>query len=310
MTLFAVTKDDICTKTQFVQALRKFLKTGKTTVPPHGEYNSSGEYNTSPGETLLVRAIADYFETHTEIPDKEPGINFFVDLHKHLVDAFSEFRTHEKHDRLRELYGEQTNGHMPDLFDARGGATRARVVYDLCKLMPLIAGRMGGDEFRHRLHGFFDWQENAIKAAWGVFLRECYRPLAPRIKKNLGSYKGLFGRTWLWIDSGSGRMMYTFERMVSIPDVKILDQLTAIAENRHTMPVDKYAAIEVLLMTRQQPTSTRGRYEISFSADESDLIGTRSGMNTPGSAITDYKACVEMIEDVVAHWDPDKFVEK
>lgn len=305
--LFVVTKDDINSKSQFVAALRKFIHTGQTTVPqPNGR-----EYNTSHGEMELLHAIADYFDAHTEIVDKETGIGFWYDVLKHIADAFHEFRTDPKHETLRQIYKGQTDGsEIPDLFDIRHGRARARVIYDLGRLLPLIAGRMD-EGIGDRLEGYFNCQQHLVEATWRVFVRQCYRSIAPVIQKSKSrSHKGLFGRTTLSVDTMVGRAQYTFERPTSTPDVaNLFEQITAIVDTPGVSAVDKYAAIEAVLMTRKPAKRTYGAYEISFVADESDMIGFRAGMNVPGSAISDYKACVEMIEDVIAHWDPSKLVE-
>lgn len=305
--LFVVTKDDINSKSQFIAALRKFLKTGQTTVPT----DNGREYHSSAGELTLINAIADYFEAHTEIVDKESGIGFWYDVIKHIADAFVEFHVDPKHEMLRSLYKAQTEGsEIPDLFDIRHGRARHRVVDDLARFLPLISGRMD-TYIGERLEGYFNCQQHAVEAAWRVFVRRCYRSIAPVIRKSQSrSHAGLFGRTQLSVDTMAGRAQYTFDRPTSVPDVaNLFEKITAVVDTPGAAPVDKYAAIEALLMTRQPAKRTHGAYEISFVADESDMIGFRAGMNTPGSAISDYKACIEMIEDVVAHWDASKLVE-
>ncbi len=303
---FYVTKDDINSKSQFVAALRKFLKTGKTTVPP----DNGREYHLGPGELLLIEAITDYFDAHTEIPDVNGGIGFFPDLHKHLADGFHEFRTHGKHEQLRTMYWSETeSSEIPDLFDIRHRA-RARVLFDLDRFLPLIAGRMDPG-IGQRVEAYFNCQQHLVEATWRVFVRNCYRSIAPVIKASRSrSHKGLFGRTTLSVDTMAGRAQYSFERPTAMPDhLNLFEKITAIVDTPGAHPEDKYAAIEALLMTRQPAKRTYGAYEISFAADESDMIGFRAGMNNPGSSITDYKVCVEMIEDVVAHWDPALLVE-
>lgn len=305
--LFVVTKDDINSKSQFVAALRKFLTTGKTTVPP----DNGREYHMRPGESNLVEAIADYFDAHTEIVDKESGIGFWYDVLKHIADAFHEFRTDAKHQTLRDIYKGQTDGsEIPDLFDIRHGRARACVIYDLARFLPLIAGRMD-TYIGERLEGYFNCQQHVVEVAWRVFVRRCYRSIAPVIRKSRSrSHRGLFGRTTLSVDTMAGRAQYSFERPTSAPDVaNLFEQITSIVDTPSGAPVDKYAAIEAVLMTRKPAKRTHGAYEISFVADDSDMIGFRAGMNIPGSAISDYKACVEMIKDVVAHWDLSKLVE-
>lgn len=307
MSGFYVTKDDINSKSQFVAALRKFLTTGKTTVPP----DNGREYHSSPGELTLVAAIADYFDAHTEVPDVNSGIGFFPDLHKHLADAFNEFRTQSQHEMLRSIYKGQTEGaEIPDLFDIRSGRARARVLYDLDKFLPLIAGRMDPG-VGQRVEAYFNCTQHLVEATWRVFVRQCYRTIAPVIKASKSrSHKGLFGRTTLSVDTMAGRAQYSFERGTALPDsANLFEKITSIVDTPGAAPEDKYAAIEAVLMTRKPAKHTYSAYEISFAADESDMIGFRAGMNTPGSAITDYKACVEMIEDVIAHWDPSKLVE-
>ena len=303
---FYVTKDDINSKAQFVAALRKFLKTGQTTIPQE----NGREYNASAGELTLIHAIADYFDAHTEIRD-ESGIGFWYDVLKHVADAFYEFRTDPKHEQLRSIYKAQTEGsEIPDLFDVRHGRARSRVIFDLGRFLPLIAGRMD-EGIGERAEGYFNCQQQVIEVAWREFVRHCYRSIAPVIRKGKSrSHQGLFGRTTLSVDTMAGRAQYTFERPTSVPEhLNLYEKVTAIVDTPGADPVDKYAAIEAVLMTRQLAKRTYSAYEISFVADESDMIGFRAGMNTPGSAISDYKACVEMIEDVVAHWNPALLVE-
>lgn len=303
--MFVITKDDINSKAQFVAALRKFLKTGQTTIPQE----NGREYNASAGELTLIHAIADYFEAHTEIRD-ESGIGFWYDVLKHIADAFHEFQTDPRHEQLRSIYKGQTEGaEIPDLFDIRHGRARARVIFDLGRFLPLIAGRMD-EGIGERAEGYFNCQQQVVEAAWRVFVRQCYRSIAPVIRKSKSrSHQGLFGRTTLSVDTMAGRAQYMFERPTSVPDsANLFEKVTAIVDTPGSVAVDKYAAIEAVLMTRRPAKRTHGAYEISFVADESDMIGFRAGMNTPGSAISDYKACVEMIEDVVAHWDMSKLV--
>lgn len=305
--MFVVTKDDINSKTQFVAALKKFIHTGQTTVPQ----SNNREYHSSPGEMELLYAIVGYFEAHDEIVDKESGIGFWYDVLKHIADAFHEFRTDPKHETLRSIYKSQTEGsEIPDLFDIRHGRQRMRVIDDLGRLLPLIAGRMD-EGIGDRVDGYFNCQLHLVEATWRVFVRQCYRSIAPVIRKSRSrSHKGLFGRTTLSVDTMAGRAQYTFERPTSVPEhLNLYEQITAIVDTPGPSAADKYAAIEAVLMTRKPAKRTHGAYEISFMADESDMIGFRAGMNVPGSAISDYKACVEMIEDVIAHWDPSKLVE-
>lgn len=304
MSGFYVTKDDINSKSQFVAALRKFLATGQTTVPQE----NGREHRANPSELLLINALADYFDAHTEIVDHETGIGFWQDALKHIADAFHEFRTHPKHAVLVGLYKGHTEGNeLPDLFDIRGGRTRLRVLYDLEAFLPLIAGRMD-PYIGERLQGYFNCEMSLVEATWRKFVRQCYRSIAPRIKvSGFRTHTGLFGRTTLSVSTMAGRASYSFERGTASPDVQnLFEKITSVVDTPDANAVDKYAAIEALLMTRRPAKRGYSAYEISFTADESDMIGFRAGINTPGSAITDYKVCVEMIEDVIAHWDLSK----
>lgn len=304
---FYVTKDDINSKTQFVAALRTYLKTGKTTKPTD---NGRVYAASSPGEVNLIAAIADYFEQHDEIVDKESGIGFWYDVLKHIADAFQEFRTHAKYEMLRNVYRSVTDGsEIPDLFDIRHGRIRMRVLDDLARFLPLIAGRMD-PYIGERLDGYFNCQLYLVEATWRVFIRQCYRTVAPRIKASRSrTHRGLFGRTYLEVNTMAGRVQYTFERTLYPSNLHLYEKITSIVDTPGAVPEDKYAAIEALLMTRKAPEPTSGAYEISFMGDESDMTGFRSGMNVPGSSISDYKACVAMIEDVIEHWNPATLVE-
>jgi hypothetical protein len=299
---FYITDDDITTKTKFVAAIRKFLATGETTTP------GDREYRPSRGELELVHAIADYFVAHDEIVDKESGLNWLCDLGRHLVDAFVEFRTHEKHTALREIYRSQTEGNeIPDLLDIRGGYTFGNVTRDLTRLMPMIAGRCGGEWLERDLESTFQAQSVVIDHAWRRFVRECYRPIAPRIKaESHRGNSGLFGRTTLRSYVMAGRIMFTFARSDKLPDVAMLDKLVGFIETEGVSAENKLAAIEALLMTRQSLDRGPDAHQVSFVGDDSDMTGCRSGMNYPN---TPYTECVAMIEDVIANWKPDRFVE-
>jgi len=295
---FYVTADDITSKTQFVAALHVFLSTGKTTTP-----YEHGEYKPSRGELVLVAAIADFLEAHTEIPDKELGINWFHDLAPHLVDAFVEFRIHPKHSTLRQIYREHTdNEEIPDLLDMRGRYVWQRVTRDLVKLMPLVAGRCGGEWLAHELEAYFEGERRVIYHAWRRFLRVCYRPIALRLKTEGNTAKGVFGRTMLNVDSGIGRIQFQFARTSKLPDVELLDRITNLIEVSDAVAENKLAALEALLMTRKSPIVGRVVDDVTFIGDESDLYGCRSGLNFPSVR---YQIAVEMINDVVDNWDPN-----
>jgi hypothetical protein len=306
--LFQVTDDDITTKPKFIAAIRRFLASGELPRTGDPDLDDDREYRASRGELLLVDAIAKYFEDHTEITDKDLGINWFVDLHKHLVEAFEEFRTHPKHQALRETYKSQLAGlnqEIPDLLDIRGGFAHGHVTYDLVKLMPRLAGRMGGSWLDADLKGYFNAQATVIDHAWRRFVRKCYRPIALRIKeeRHRGN-SGLFGRTTLRSYVLAGRIMFTFSRTSSVPD--LLARLTEMVNTKDVTAENKVAALEALLMITPAPDDGPDVNQISFVGDDSDMYGFRSGMNYP---YTDYAECVAMIDDVIDHWDPTKFVE-
>lgn len=294
---FYVTADDITTKTQFVAALRRFLSTGETTTP-----YDNGKYQVSPGTLKLIAAFVSYLETHTEIPDKDPGINWFHDLATHLVDAFVEFRTHPKHAELRQAYASETNDEIPDLLDIRSHIVRSRVTRDLTDLMPLVAGRCGGTWLARELTAYFNGQYHVVYHAWRSFLRACYQPMAARLKAEMRSLTGTFGHTTLDIDFGGGRMQFTFERTDKIPDVEVLDKVTHLVEVSNASAENRLAALQALLMTRRSSTAGRVTKSAMFLGDESDLSGCRSGLYQSSELYTEI---VEMINDVVDHWDPN-----
>jgi hypothetical protein len=306
--LFQITDDDITTKTKFIATIRHFLATGE--LPSSGDPKEDAdrrEYRASRGELLLVNAIADYFEAHTEITDKDLGINWFVDLHKHLVEAFEEFRTHPKHATLRSLYKGQvgTGDEIPDLLDIRGRYAHGHVVYDLVKLMPQLAGRMGGAWLEADLQGYFNAEATVIDHAWKRFVRKCYRPIAHRIKeeRHRGN-SGLFGRTTLRSYVLAGRIMFTFSRTSTVSDV--LAKVAELMDTQGVTAENKVAALEALLMITPAPDDGPDVQQVSFVGDDSDMYGFRAGMNYPDVG---YAECVAMVDDVVAHWDPAKFVE-
>lgn len=294
---FVVTEDDISTKSQFVAALRKFLQTGVTPT--------ERDYTPHPGELLLVGAIADYFEAHTEIPEKQGGVWWFQDLPAYLVEAFTEFNIDPKHRVLRELYKSQTNGHeVPDLLDVRD-PRRAYVLFDLLRLLPDVTGRCGDEALQRHMQVYFEAQDRVIEHAWRRFVRICYRPMARALKQK-SDRSGVFGRTTVRSYGFAGRFQFTFARSTYQPDMKILDQVTALVEGAHGNAEDRLAAIEAILMTRRAPDAEPDRDHVSFLMDASDMLGTRSNLASPPAV--PYDEVVHMIEDVIAHWDEVKFV--
>lgn len=298
MTGFWITEDDITTKPKFVVALRRFLSTGETTTP-----YDNGEYLASPGTLKLIAAFVDYLEAHTEIPDKNPGINWFHDLAPYLVDAFIEFRTHTKHAELRRAYQHETNNEIPDLLDIRGQVARSCVTRDLIDLMPLVAGRCGGAWLARELTAYLNGEYHVIYHAWRNFLRVCYRPMVAQWKTNMRSRVGTFGRTMLSVGFGGGRMQFTFERTDKIPDVEVLEKVAHLVEVSNASAENRLAALQALFMTRKSATAGRVAQSVMFLGDESDLSGCRSGLYHSSEP---YAQVVEMINDVVANWNPDE----
>lgn len=306
--LFQITDDDITTKTKFIAAIRRFLATGQLPRTGDLDLDDDREYQPSRGELLIVDAIARYFEDHTEITDKDIGLNWFCDLHKHLVEAFEEFRTHPKHQVLRETYKSQMGElryEIPDLLDVRGGYSYGHMVYDLVKLMPRLAGRCGSTWLERDLEGYFHAESNVIDHAWKRFVRRCYRPIAPRIKaeRHRGN-SGVFGRTTLRSYVLAGRIMFTFARSAAVPN--LLAKITELVDTQGVTAENKVAALEALLMIAPSPDDGPDIQQVSFVGDDSDMYGFRAGMNYPQASYSD---CVAMINDVIDHWDPNKFVE-
>lgn len=304
--LFEITDDDIRTKTKFVQQLRRFVADEGASTDDG--YDRGSSYNPSRGEVTLVRAIADYFDDHPEIVDKDSGINWLVDLGKYLVDAFEEFRTLPKYQALREQYqldGGEMRYEIPDLLDLRGSYQHGHVTHDLERLMPILAGRCGGEWLERDLTCRFGAEAMVIDHAWRRFVRICYRPIAPRIKaeRHRGN-SGLFGRTTLRSYVLAGRIMFTFSRTSTVSDV--LAKVTELVNTADVTAENKVAALEALLMIIPAPDEGPDVQSVSFVADESDMYGFRSGLNYPH---TPYAECVAMINDVIDNWDSDKFVE-
>lgn len=262
--------DTITDKQAFIAALDHFCDTeGRDTPDGYGRIGM----RTSHGETTLMRGLARYLE-NPAIPAGDRYTNWFTDLPAHLVDAFVAFRSlgNANFAELRTQYLKETGHDIPDLLDLRAGRyDRAMVVYDLIRLMPVLAAKVTGHQYsprltdsmpwlRQALDGYLNAQANVITHAWRSFIRTCYRPMAKAFKAQLNrGNKGVFGTTTLMSYVLAGRFMFTFQR------------------------------------------GDDSDHQVSFVGDDSDLYGFRSGLNFPSVS---YAEAVAMIEEVVAHWDP------
>lgn len=196
-------------KKDFIAALRRFAEVGGDELfDPVYERKGYRPYR---GEQTLAQGIAKYLDD-PKIPGDTIGINWYHDLSKHLVDAFVEFRTHEKWNALREAYKIKTEGNeIPDLVDLHiGGLHRALMVNQLARLCTVLSGELW---LQHDLQSHFGAQQECIDQAWRRFLRVGYRELMPRIKqeRHRGN-KGEFCSTSLMTYCMAGRCMFTFLR--------------------------------------------------------------------------------------------------
>src|SRR5271167_2353532 len=114
-------------KATFITALRRFAEVGGDDLWDP-VYDRKG-YCPHRGEQTLALGIAKYLDDPT-IPGDTLGINWYCDLHSHLVDAFVEFRAHEKWAALRKAYEIKTEGNeIPDLVEVHiGGLHRLLTV--------------------------------------------------------------------------------------------------------------------------------------------------------------------------------------
>jgi len=196
-------------KDTFVAALRRFAEVGGDELwDPI--YERKG-YRTCRGEQTLAHGIAKYLDD-LSIPGDTLGINWYHDLHSHLVDAFVEFRTHEKWEALRKAYKIKTEGsEIPDLVEVHiGGLHRLHVIHQIAYLVTVLSGEVW---LRPKLEGYFNAQQHCIDQAWERFVRVGYRQLMPRIKKESHrGNRGQFGETTLLTYAMAGRVMFTFLR--------------------------------------------------------------------------------------------------
>lgn len=233
---------------KFIDSLREFASEG-------GErlfdvvYDRIG-YSEFRGERILARGLEKYLSF---LEDRELDV-FFPHLDIHLVDAFEEFRTHDKWFALRRTYTTQTRHEVPDLLNVHvGGVHRLLAVHQLAYMCTVLSGQKW---LRKQLESIFDAQQNCIDASWYGFVRKGYRQLLPRIKEESHrGNKGQFGETTLMTYAIMGRVMFTFQR---------------------------------------------GDASMTYVADDSDMVGVRSGAN---STSTPYAECISMIDEVTRKWD-------
>lgn len=203
-------RSDTSDKKDFISALRRFAENGGEGIydPVYKRPNYEPEYR---GERTLALGLAKYLE-NPEVPGDTPGINWYHDLCSHLVDAFEEFRTHEKWDALRKAYKLKTEGsEIPDLVNVHiEGSHRMLVANQLARLVTVLSGELW---LQPKLEGYFNAQQACIDQAWERFVRVGYRQLMPRIKKESHrGNKGEFGKTTLMTYAMAGRVMFTFLR--------------------------------------------------------------------------------------------------
>lgn len=266
-------------KTDFVRAVRRFVATeGKDTPDGCGRIG----YRPQRGELTLMAGIADCFEQNTSIIEGDAHDNWLHYLPEWLDETFEEIRTSKKHMSLRERFLWETERagrgeSFPSLVDFHiGGLGRLLTVKQLTRLIPILAYPEAAKTERftwlnEHLESYVFAQDRAVEQAWHRFVRGPYRKLLPRIKdESHRGNKGTFGKTTLMSYAIAGRVMFTFER----PDPR---------------------------GGRRDP-----RDQVSFVADDGDMFGHRSGGN---STTTPFTTCIEMIHDVVDHWDIDKFAE-
>ncbi len=199
----------ISSKRAFIAALRRFAEVGGDELwDPI--YDRVG-YRPYRGEQTLALGIAKYLDD-PGIPGDTGGINWYHDLHSHLVDAFIEFRTHEKWAALRKAYKIKTEGEeIPDLVEVHlGGLHRLLMVNQVARLAAVLSGEKW---LQPKLEAYFHAQQHCIDQAWERFVRVGYRQLMPRIKQESHhGNKGTFGATTLMTYAMAGRVMFTFLR--------------------------------------------------------------------------------------------------
>lgn len=217
-------------------------------------YDRTG-YNECRGERILARGLEKYFSSL----QNAMSAHFYYHLKLYLVDAFEEFRTHEKWVALRRAYATQTDHEVPDLLNVHvGGLHRLLAVNQLSYMCTVLSGKKW---MRSALESYFHAQQYCIDASWGNFVRKGYRTLLPKIKEESHrGNKGQFGETTLMTYACAGRVMFTFQR---------------------------------------------GDASMTYVADDSDMVGVRSGAN---STSTPYAECISMIDEVTRKWDIDLMV--
>lgn len=204
-------------KAKFIEALRAFRRDGgeKMWDPI---YERVG-FCENRGDRVLADAMALWFADNA--PGDELGINWFAHLHKYLVEAFDEFRTHERWQTARDAYAYACGGEeIPDLVNVHvGGLHRLLATHHLAYFCAAVSGEKW---LREHLEAFFDAQQTCIDQAWWDFTRVAYRQIMPRIKvESHRGNKGKFGKTELLTWAGMGRVMFTFRRGKDEDDVQV-----------------------------------------------------------------------------------------
>lgn len=200
-------RDRDLTKAHLVAELRYFVKEGGSFFwDPI--YERSG-YQEHTGERLLAGALAEHIGRNA--PEPTGGINWNVDLHKHMADAFVDFRTLPEWEPLRKAYTSEVGYDIPDMVACHiGGLHRILVVMKLCHLMTVLTREVW---LKEHLASYFGAQQACIDQAWHRFVRTGYRQLMPvSTASSDRGFSGKFGTTTLMTYEMAGRTMFTFQR--------------------------------------------------------------------------------------------------
>lgn len=298
--LIEIQPHHITTKTQFVAALREFVKHDGANLDDG--YGRGRSYRPDFGETFLMDAFATYLEENTDIPDRESGVGFPERLHLYVVEAFDAFFHAGRYTALRTEFRKLTGDDLPSLTDIRFESGAARITRQLRCLLPLLCAPIDGD-LEERLVSVFTAERRTVWLAWRRFVRTCYADALRAFRVN-GSYatSAVFGGAWFEIGDASGGNSYcAFGRDLHLPKRELFHHISAVTESTAS-DADRAAAIEALLATQPRPLHA-ARLCITFSLSFKEPLAQSAGISHTELSFLN---CIDLINEVVDRWDATK----
>jgi len=255
-----------------------------------------------------------------------------VEQKQEFIDALKEFVTHG---------GKTTpSGYRNDSAYSphRGELLLMAGVADFFRMSPQIVDSELGVNWCHYLPEWLDEAFVALRteSAWKP-LREQYRNLTDGndVPSLVNAHEGglhrslvvgqivrllpilafgVDGRSRSWLEKHLSEYVFAqdraieqaWHRFIRGPYRKLMPRIRKESHRGNKGTFGKTKLLSYAMAGRVMFTFSRGNDSMTFVADDGDMYGHRAGMNAPTSP---FLKVIEMVHDVVEHWDIDKFQE-